>query len=138
MASLTLADLPPGRTERIQASISLADLDAFAALSGDFSPLHMDAEFAQGKGFAGRVAHGLLIASLVSRFVGTILPGENGLIRRIELDFRNPVIPPDELTIHGEVEKTSESTGQVTLQIRVVRSDGVLAVAGRVLSLLRP
>jgi acyl dehydratase len=138
VASLTLAELEPGRSAEVLTPISLADLDAFAALSGDVSALHMDAEFAKGKGFEGRVAHGLLVGSLISRFVGTVMPGDGGLMRRIELDFRNPVIPPDELTIRGEVEKVSQSTGQVTLQIKVLRRDGVVAVSARVLSLVRP
>jgi acyl dehydratase len=137
MPLLSLADLRPGLAAEIKVAVSAADLDAFAELSGDRAPLHTDADFAASRGMAGRVAHGLLLGAYVSRFLGMHLPGDLGILRRVEMDFRNPVVPPDELTIRGEVAQVSEGTGQVTLQVRVTRGDGTLAATARVQSMVR-
>ena len=50
----------PGRT------ITEADVVAFAGLSGDFTSIHTDAEYVKGSAFGQRVAHGLLVISVVS------------------------------------------------------------------------
>jgi 3-hydroxybutyryl-CoA dehydratase len=137
MAALTLAELVPGRRSEIEVPITVADVDAFAAISGDTAPLHMNEDFAKSKGFDGRVAHGLLLGALVSRFIGTVMPGDHGVLRRVEMDFRHPVVPPDLLKVQGEIEKVSEGTGQVTLQVKVIRGDGTVAAVAKALSMVR-
>ena len=137
MPAYRLEDLKVGQAEEVRIPVSIADVDAFAALSGDRAPLHMDASFASAKGMEGRVAHGLLIGALVSRFIGMHLPGDHGILRKIEMDFRRPVTPPCELTVRGEVTQISEAVGQVTLQIRVTREDGELVSTARVQSVVR-
>jgi acyl dehydratase len=120
MPAYRLEDLKVGQAEEVRIPLSIADVDAFAALSGDRAPLHMDASFA-----------------LVSRFIGMHLPGDHGILRKIEMDFRRPVTPPCELTVRGEVTQISEAVGQVTLQIRVTREDGELVSTARVQSVVR-
>src|SRR3546814_7392913 len=70
-------DLQLGQQAAFEATVSEADLDRFAEVSGDASPLHMDAGFARARGFAGRVTHGAYLTALVSRLVGVHLPGES-------------------------------------------------------------
>jgi acyl dehydratase len=61
-----LGDLAPGDViETGAVTVSAALIDAFAALSGDRFEIHMDASAAARHGFAARVAHGLLVLSLV-------------------------------------------------------------------------
>jgi acyl dehydratase len=63
----------------VQRTFAAEDVAAFAAISGDFSPLHMDDEYARGTEFGGRVVHGLLVGSLFSQLVGMHLPGKQAL-----------------------------------------------------------
>lgn len=137
MPAFRLEDLKVGLAAEIRVGVSVEDLDAFSALSGDRAPLHTDASFAAARGMSGRVAHGLLIGAYVSRFIGMHLPGDHGILTRLEMDFRSPVIPPDELTIRGEISRVSEGVGQVTIQVHVTRGDGALVSTARVQSVVR-
>jgi len=134
--SHTLGTLAVGSTESLEVHVSTEAVAAFAALSGDCSPLHVDAAFAATRGYKGCVAHGMLIAAYVSALVGTRLPGRHGLMQSCELQFRAPLVPPDKLTIMGEVTNISAGTGQLTLQITVKNAAGRLLAAGQVKSIL--
>ena len=62
-----LEDLSEGlRIETERRVVTAADIDAFVELSGDRNPLHTDDDYARGSGFAGRIAHGLLVLSVES------------------------------------------------------------------------
>ena len=68
MNSYTLADITPGMTESFTVTVTEAMMDAFYAVSGDNSPIHMDAEYAAGRGYPGRVVYGMLGASFLLLF----------------------------------------------------------------------
>ena len=62
-----LQDLAQGqKIESERRVVSAADIDAFCELSGDHNPLHTDDEHARAAGFAGRIAHGLLVLSIAT------------------------------------------------------------------------
>ena len=134
--SHTLSTLAVGSTESLEVAVSTEAVAAYAALSGDCSPIHVDASFAASRGFNGCVAHGMLIGAYVSALVGTKLPGKHGLMQSCELQFRAPLVPPDTLIITGEVINISAGTGQLTLKIIVKNSAGRLLATGQVKSIL--
>ena len=68
-------DLQEGQRCELRRSLSAADIDAFAAVSGDRNPLHMDADFARAAGYPDRIAHGMLLASWISAAIAQELPG---------------------------------------------------------------
>ena len=68
-------DLEEGMTDVFAKTITDADIMGFAGVSGDTNPLHLNHEFASGTIFKGRIAHGMLTASLISTVIGTKLPG---------------------------------------------------------------
>ena len=68
-------DLEEGMSEVFSKTITEADLLMFAGVSGDTNPIHLDQDFASRTMFEGRIAHGMLTASLVSTVLGTKLPG---------------------------------------------------------------
>lgn len=84
-------DLTVGMTASMGRTVSEADILAFAAVSGDTNPVHMDAEFAAATMFAGRIAHGMLSASYVSTVFGTRLPGPGCIYVSQSLRFKAPV-----------------------------------------------
>jgi acyl dehydratase len=126
-----------GDSVTVRKAVRVEDIDLFAEFSGDTSAIHMSAEAATSRGFSGRVAHGMLLGAWVSSVIGTRLPGNSGVLQSMELAFRAPVIPPDELTITVAVTGKSEAVGQVKLSIRIERADGVLAATGEARSIVR-
>src|SRR5206468_12651807 len=72
---LSLDALSVGYTATIAWTAENAEIDAFAAVSGDYNPLHMDPAYATSLGFADRVSHGMLLGAKLSGFIGMVLPG---------------------------------------------------------------
>jgi 3-hydroxybutyryl-CoA dehydratase len=85
-----LEDLAIGMTASYVHTITDADVRAFADLTGDHNPLHLDEEFARTTRFKGRVAHGMLTASYFSTALA-ILPGPGTVYLSQTLAFRAPV-----------------------------------------------
>lgn len=103
MNEYRMADLTVGMTESFTRTITAEMMEKFYEVSGDENPLHREEEFARAKGFDGRVAYGMLTASLISTLGGVYLPGKYCLIQGVETKFLRPVFIGDELTVTGEV-----------------------------------
>ena len=73
-------------------TITNDDVLAFAELSGDINPVHLDDAYAAGTMFKKRIAHGFLTASLFSTVLGTKLPGPGCIYLSQSLKFRAPVL----------------------------------------------
>lgn len=125
---LALDDLTEGMTVSVSFMVLQEDMDRFAELSGDFNPLHVDAEFARGKGFKGAVVYGALIIAKVSQLVGMRLPGRDAVWASVAFDFIRPLYVNEQAQVEGSVVEVWESTGMIKLKL-VVRSE-----AGKVLS----
>jgi phosphate acetyltransferase len=67
-------DIEIGQSARLVRTLTLEDIRAFAAVSGDVNPAHLDASFANESMFHGVIGHGMWTGSLVSTVLGTILP----------------------------------------------------------------
>ncbi len=104
-----------GVSETMAIPVSQAMTDAFSELSGDNAPLHADENFARNRGFEGRLVHGALVVSLLSRFVGTRFPGPESLWLKCDVSFRNPCYAPSMLRFHGVVIQQSEATRSIML-----------------------
>jgi 3-hydroxybutyryl-CoA dehydratase len=126
MASKVIAhkieDFSEGQRFTLEKTISESDVNDFAGLSGDISPLHMDNEFAEKRGFKGRLVHGTLVASYLSSIIGVQIVGENCLLQSMDLRFISPVYINDTLRITVSVDHISLSTNVVLLKI-LVESD---------------
>lgn len=112
-----------------------ADIVAFAGLSGDFNRLHVDEEFAKTTPYGRRIAHGMLVASVVSglrsRFDDYALLGFLESNRK----FPRPVFPGDTITAHYAVTETRASRsnpaqGVVTFAVQVTNQRGVVVQEG--------
>lgn len=106
------------------------DVLAFAELSGDFSPLHVDSTYAAGTEFGGCVIHGILLASLFSQLVGMRVPGKPALYLGQDLVFRKPVRVGESVRATARVTGKSEATRTLMLATEIRTSDGKLAVSG--------
>jgi 3-hydroxybutyryl-CoA dehydratase len=118
--------------------ISEEMLTSFARLSGDENPLHISHDHARSLGFSGRIAHGMLLGSLISRMVGMHLPGGNVLILSTKMDFHHPVHIGDQLMIRGRIESRSEGTGTATLKVAMERNNETVSRASVLIKELTP
>src|SRR3954454_15449424 len=89
--SRTIDDLKVGDAAELSKTITETDVAMFAAVSGDFNPLHMDAQFAARSQFGARVAHGPIALSLSAGILGTRLPGVGTIAVSNHIDYRAPV-----------------------------------------------
>ena len=135
--NFTISDLTVGQTDEIKIDINSDDVQRFAELSGDYSPIHVDEDFAKGKGFDGRVVHGMLIGSYISQFIGMRLPGRYGVLQSVDIRFRKPLIVPATISIKGEIINISQAVGQVSLKILVVDGLGNLLARANVKCVVR-
>ncbi|WP_250490982.1 MaoC family dehydratase [Caballeronia sp. INML2] len=92
-------DLKPGMSATFAKTITEADVVLFAAVSGDNNAMHINEEFAQTTRFKGRIAHGMLTASVISAAIAGRLPGPGTLSQTLR--FKAPVKPGD--TVHATV-----------------------------------
>ena len=92
----------PGRT------ISESDILRFAGLSGDFNPIHIDAEFAKNSYFGERIAHGLLVLSIASGLLHDlgIIAGSVAAFTSLEWKLKGPVKIGDTVRGQFKVAKT--------------------------------
>ena len=85
-------DLRVGMSAYSEIKITAMRVSFFAAVSGDTQPLHLDEAYAKKTIFKGRIAHGMLVASLISAVIGTKLPGSGTVLARMPaLLFKRPV-----------------------------------------------
>ena len=96
--------------------VGAADLEAFAEVSGDTNPVHLDEDYAKGTPFGGRIAHGMLSAAYISAVLGTKLPGPGAIYLSQSLRFRRPVRIGDEVTTQVTVKALDEKRGHATLE----------------------
>jgi len=110
-----LEELHIGMVAEKAVDITEARIAQFAEASDDFNPVHMDEAFAVRTAYRGRIAHGLLSASIGSAVVGTILPGAGAIFLSQTLSFRAPVRIGDVLVARVTVAEVDPESARVTL-----------------------
>ncbi len=84
-------DLSIGMQASLAHTVTAEDIDAFAHISGDVNPVHLDEAYAATTPFKQRIAHGILTASYISAALGTKLPGPGCIYISQTLNFKAPV-----------------------------------------------
>lgn len=125
-------------------TVTGADLVNFAGVSGDYNPIHTDAEFAKTTPFGQRIAHGLLVLSMLTGLRQRTGQFEGTLIAWLEIRsyrFLKPVFIGD--TVHGETEilekrETSKpDRGLLVQRVRVLNQRGEVVQEGEFVTLVR-
>lgn len=101
----------------------------FAELSGDWNPLHTDANHARRLGYSRPILHGAYAAALISKLAGMHLPGTNCLLQRLRINFLKPIMPPIEVEVRGEKTFSSANSNHVEVEI-LDRQSGTLLCTG--------
>jgi len=125
-----LGQIDVGHTVVIQHLVTFDEEDAFIELSGDANPLHIDDDFAREHGFPNRMAHGLLVSSLMLQMLGKISSADGFMCLEQTLKYRYPVYPGDSITITGEVRQISEALDVLVVNTTITNQNGKPVLSG--------
>jgi 3-hydroxybutyryl-CoA dehydratase len=109
-------ELSLGQSAEVSHVVGAADIEAFAAVSGDHNPVHMDEAFAKSTPFGGRIAHGMLSAAYISAVLGNDLPGPGAIYLSQSLRFRRPVKIGDPVVARVTVKALDAAKGHATFE----------------------
>jgi 3-hydroxybutyryl-CoA dehydratase len=130
LRGLSIDEVYIGLKRSMTKTISEHDVYAFAGITGDFNPIHVNEEYAKTTRFGGRIAHGMLSASFVSTVFGMLLPGADAIYLSQTLQFLRPVRFGDTLTATGEVVKIIPEKKLLYAKVTVTNQKGEVVVEG--------
>ena len=133
MIGKTIEELNVGDTAEIQKTISETDVYLYAGITGDMNPAHLNEEYARGTFFKTRIAHGMLIAGLISTILGNKLPGPGTIYTHQSVDFLAPVRFGDTITARAEVVELDAEKNRARLKTTCVNQEGTLVLDGQAL-----
>lgn len=113
-------DLRTGLTAQFERYITEEDIYAFAHLSGDANPLHINPEYAAGSNYGDRIVHGAFQVGLASALIGMHLPGRNVLLGSISARFSKPLYYPARVVVTGTIVAWAHKTRSGTVRVSVV------------------
>ena len=128
--NVTFDELGLGQSARMFRTLSLDDIKAFAAVSGDTNPSHLDPEFANDTLLHGIVGHGMWSAALISALLGTRFPGPGTIYVDQSLHFSRPVRVGDTLSVQLTVVRKDPETQRVELDCEVANQKGEVVLKG--------
>ena len=135
LSEYTFDEIEIGLAKEFHVIITEQLVNDFAKISGDYSPIHMDEEYAKYTTFEKRVVHGMLLASFLSRVDGMYLPGKHALYLSQTIEFHNPCFIDDKVTVFSKVIDKSDSTKILKIKSKITNQDDktLLSGTGRVI-----
>jgi 3-hydroxybutyryl-CoA dehydratase len=127
-----------GDSASVTKTISEADITAFAQISGDHNPLHLDAAFAANSRFGQRIAHGALVSSLISNVIGNQLPGQGSIYLSSSLKFRAPTFIDDTITATATISSIRQDKPVILLSCECRNQRGDIVCEGESVILYEP
>ncbi|WP_296578218.1 MaoC family dehydratase [Xanthobacter sp.] len=118
------ADLKVGDRVRVSKTVTEADGSLYIAATGDFGPVHIDADFASGTRFGQRLAPGIMVAGLCTSVLTAELAGILGVSIEDRFWFTGPVFYGDTITIDVWIAERDEATRTLTWEASAVNEAG--------------
>ena len=125
-----MSALQPGDTAFRSLTITDETIRAFADVTGDNNPVHLDDEYAASTRFGRRIAHGMIAAGLVSATLANDLPGPGTVYLNQTLKFKLPVFPGETVTATVEVLTVRADKPIVTLSTVCTNQDDKVVLEG--------
>ena len=129
MKAYTYDEIQIGQSASVTKTISEYDVYAYAGVTGDLNPAHVNAPYAEGTFFKERIAHGMLIAGFVSTVLAMHLPGPGTIFISNTANFLAPVRIGDTITASCEVVEKLEK-GRIRLKSTVTNQNDEMVVNG--------
>ncbi len=119
-----------GQTARRARAVTVQDIEAFTALSGDRNPLHYDAEIAKATRFGGIVVQGGVTSAILNAVVAEDLPGPGSVFLQVNWNFKAPVRPGDTIVGETRIVKVRDDKPITELETTVRLADGSIVLEG--------
>ena len=129
-------EIAVGQEAELSKTVTDADVMAFAQVTGDFNPVHVDEIAAARSRFGGRIAHGMLSAGFISAAIAGKLPGPSSIYLSQTLRFTLPVRIGDTITVHLRVTDLIEPKRRVKLSTICRNQNGEMVIEGEALVLV--
>ncbi len=120
-----------GDTASIEKSFTEEDVLAFAEISGDKNPIHLDDNFAAQTRFGKRLVHGMLTSGLISALLGVHLPGPGSIYIKQTLNFRAPVYIGNTITATVSITDIRKDKPILTLETICRNQEGTVVIDGQ-------
>lgn len=128
-------DIQVGEKATFGKTVTEADIFAFAGVTGDFNPIHVNIEFAQKSMFKKRVAHGMLTASLVNQTLTNL--GGLGTVHLSQMvKFLAPVFIGDTVAVVSEVVSKDPAKNRMTVKSIITNQEGKTVLEGEALIMM--
>ena len=117
---------------QVRKLVDQARIERYAEASGDFNPIHIDRDFAETTQFGGTIAHGMMVAAMISEMMTAAFGDCWPRTGKMKIRFRSPVKPGQRVTAQGSVRRVAEDVGgtRIVCAVSVVADDGQTAIAG--------
>lgn len=124
-------DLLSNKESRLPLRITAEDVIVFADLVDDHNPLHLDGDYAAKTSFKRPVVHGILGASVFSKFFGTVWPGEGTLYLKQSLDFKRPLYPGEDYVAVFSLVEHRPDKHEAVIKTQIIKvADGKICTTG--------
>jgi len=127
-----------GATAQVSKTVTEEDIIAFAKVSTDVNPVHVDSDYAKQTRFGQRIAHGILSASFISAVIGNKLPGPGAIYLSQNLNFKAPVAIGDTITATGTVMSQKGSKPIFVIKTVCTNQDDVVVTDGEAVVMYDP
>ena len=127
---MKISEMKQGQKKEIVLNITRQDVNRFAEISGDFSPIHMDEDYAQNTKFGKCLVHGMYIGAIISRIIGMELPGKGTIYVSQNMQFKRPIFIGSRVTVGVEVKEIFEEKNRVLLQTYCLNEENKILIEG--------
>lgn len=119
-----------GQTATIEKTLDKQTVEAFASVSEDYNPIHLDEDFAKTTQFERPIVHGMLASSLISGLLASKVPGAGSIYLGQSLKFVRPIFVGETVTAIVEVTSVRDDKPIAVISTQVLNANGEIAVDG--------
>ncbi|MGR5559793.1 MaoC family dehydratase [Vibrio fortis] len=119
-----------GQTATIKKTLDKQTVEAFASVSEDYNPIHLDEDFAKTTQFERPIVHGMLASSLISGLLASKVPGAGSIYLGQSLKFVRPIFVGETVTAKVEVTSVRDDKPIAVISTQVLNTNGDVAVDG--------
>lgn len=135
MAGYNINELFVGQKAKVTDEVTMEAVKAYAEVTGDYNPIHIDEEFGKASRFGTNIAHGMLMAGYISKVIGTYLPGEGTIYAKQSITFCAPVPVGETVTTEIEIKELNMEKNRAILKTTCYNSKGEVVVDGEAMVL---
>ena len=130
MIGKTVDELNVGDQASFSKTVTESDVYLFAGITGDFNPVHINQTYAEKTVFKSRIAHGIMVAGMLSAVMATQMPGPGAVYISQELNFTAPVYIGDTITAQAEVLSIDVDANRVKIKTTCMNQNGETVIYG--------